>query len=162
MSRLRDCAASFLYLGKFPFVPGTVGSLGAAALYLLVALALKLQGVCLSVFAGAAGLVFAAVGIAIGRWAQDYYGQRDPRQFVLDEAAGMMISLVTVTPTLWAQPPWRVALAAFLLFRLFDIVKPCPASRAEQLHGGWGIVLDDVIAGIYAAALTHVWFHFVA
>ena len=161
MDRVREWAATCFYLGEVPFAPGTAGSLGAAGLYLLVAM--KLEGRGLSIFAGVAGIVLAIIGIQLGRWAQEYYRQRDPNEFVLDEAAGMMIAFVGVTPTLWAltaQAPWKTALAAFLFFRLFDIVKPFPAGRSERLHGGWGIVLDDLIAGAYAAVAVHLWFHF--
>lgn len=157
MDRVREWAASCFYLGEFPFASGTVGSLGAVALYLLAAL--RLEGQALSIAAAAAGIVFAIVGIGLGHWAQVHYDNRDPRQFVLDEAAGQMIALVGVTPLLWAIVPWRAAFAAFVFFRLCDVIKPFPAGRAEALNGGWGIVLDDVIAGIYAAALTHLWFH---
>jgi len=161
MDRAREWAATCCYLGEFPFAPGTAGSLGAAALYLLASV--WLDGRALSLAAGIAGLVFAAVGIRIGRWAQEWFRQRDPGEFVLDEAAGMMLSLVGVTPTLWqaaTQAPWKVALAAFLFFRLFDIIKPFPAGRAERLRGGWGIVLDDLVAGVYAAVCTHLWFQY--
>ena len=68
------------------------------------------------------------------------------------------------TPTMWAlaeQGAWKLALAAFLCFRLFDILKPLPAGRAERLRGGWGIVVDDLVAGIYAAVAVHLWFHYV-
>ncbi len=160
MDRVRELAVSFFYLGEFPFASGTAGSLGACALYLLAAL--QLDGPALSVAAGAAGLVFAAVGIGLGHWAQVHYDNRDPRQFVLDEAAGQLLALVCVTPLLWSLARWKVALVAFLFFRICDIIKPFPAGRAERLNAGWGIVLDDVAAGIYAAALTHVWFHFVS
>ncbi len=160
MDRVRELAVSFFYLGEFPFASGTVGSLGACALYLLAAL--RLDGPALSVAAGAAGLAFAIVGIALGHWAQVHYDNRDPRQFVLDEVAGQMVALVGVTPLLWSLARWKVALAAFLFFRICDIIKPFPAGRAERLNAGWGIVLDDVAAGIYAAALTHLWFHFIA
>ncbi|HRT93683.1 MAG TPA: phosphatidylglycerophosphatase A, partial [Planctomycetota bacterium] len=95
MDRVREWAVSCFYLGEFPFASGTVGSLGAVALYLLAAL--RLEGATLSLAAGAAGVVFAAIGIALGHWAQVHYDNRDPRQFVLDEAAGQMFALVAVT-----------------------------------------------------------------
>lgn len=160
MDRVREWAVSCFYLGEFPFASGTVGSLGAVALYLLAAL--RLEGSALSFAAGGAGLLFAVIGIALGHWAQVHYDNRDPRQFVLDEAAGQMLALVAVTPPVMAAARWKAALAAFIFFRVCDIIKPFPAGRAEALNAGWGIVLDDVIAGIYAAALTHLWFHFLA
>ncbi len=160
MSRLRELAASACYLGEFPFASGTAGSLGAAAVYL--ATTTQLQGVPLSIAAGGAGGVLALLGMAIGRWGQEFYRQRDPSEFVLDEVAGQFVALVAVTPTVLALAPWKVALAAFLLFRFFDIVKPFPAGRLERLRGGPGIVLDDIVAGAYAAVGVHLWFHYVA
>lgn len=162
MDRLRELAATCCYLGEAPFAPGTVGCVGAVALYLVASI--WLEGSGLSIFAGAAAALLAIVGIRIGRWAQEWFRQRDPSEFVIDEAAGMMLSLVVVTPTLLAlsaAAPWKIALAAFLFFRLFDIVKPFPAGRSERLRGGWGIVLDDLIAGAYASVATHLWFHYV-
>jgi phosphatidylglycerophosphatase A len=159
MATLRELAASACYLGDFPFASGTAGSLGAVAVYL--AAATRLPGDVLCCATLVLGLLLALVGIRIGRWAQEFYRQRDPREFVLDEVAGQFLALTAVTPLVQARAGWQVALAAFLLFRLFDIVKPFPAGRAERLHGGPGIVLDDLIAGVYAAAGVHVWFHFV-
>jgi len=160
MDPVRELVVSFFYLGEFPIAPGTAGSLGAVALYLVAAL--RLRGPELSIAAGGAALAFALVGIALGHWAQVHYDNRDPRQFVLDEAAGQMVALVALTPLVMALEPWKAALAAFIFFRLFDIIKPFPAGRAETLNAGWGIVLDDLAAGLYAAAATHLWFHCVA
>jgi len=159
MDRLRELAVTCFYLGEFPFASGTVGSLGAVAVYLLAAL--RLDGAGLSIAAGAAGVVFAAIGIGLGHWAQVRYDNRDPRQFVLDEAAGQMLALVGITHAVLAAARWKAALAAFIFFRLFDIIKPFPAGRAERLNAGWGIVLDDIVAGLYAAVATHLWLQFV-
>jgi len=162
MDKFRELAATCFYLGEAPIASGTVGCLGAVAIYL--AASIWLDGRALSIFAGAAAALLAIIGIRIGRWAQEWFRQRDPREFVIDEAAGMMLSLVVVTPTLLglsAAAPWKIALASFLFFRLFDVIKPFPVGRSERLRGGWGIVLDDLIAGIYASVATHLWFHYV-
>jgi phosphatidylglycerophosphatase A len=71
-------------------------------------------------------------------------GAHDPGFVVIDEAAGLYVTMIAMPIT-----PWTIA-GAFFLFRLFDILKPPPAARAERLPGGLGIVLDDLIAGIYA------------
>ncbi|MFW6162896.1 MAG: phosphatidylglycerophosphatase A [Planctomycetota bacterium] len=157
MDRPREWAATCFYLGEFPFASGTAGSLGSVALYLVAAIWLK--GLALTWCAGIAGLVLAAVGIGIGRWAQEFYKQRDPGEFVLDEAAGQMVALVAVTPAVLAAPAWQVALAAFFFFRFFDVVKLFPAGRAERLYAGWGIMMDDLIAGVQAAVVVGLWFH---
>lgn len=157
MDRQREWLATWFYLGEFPFASGTIGSLGGVALYLVASI--WLRGAGLSWFAGIAGMVLAIVGIRIGRWAQEYYKQRDPSEFVLDEVAGQMLALVAVTPAVLGAAPWKVALAAFFFFRVFDVLKLFPAGRAERLRAGWGIVLDDLIAGIQAAAVVALWFH---
>jgi phosphatidylglycerophosphatase A len=81
-------------------------------------------------------------------------GRKDPQFVVIDEVAGQWIAL------LGSRANWRHALVALLLFRLFDITKPFPIRRLEDLPGGWGIVFDDVAAGLYAlgvASLLRIW-----
>jgi phosphatidylglycerophosphatase A len=74
----------------------------------------------------------------------------DPSIVVMDEVVGMGISL------LFLPRDWRLFLIAFILFRLFDIVKPPPINRSQQIHGGMGIMIDDVLAGIYALAVVQI------
>lgn len=159
MSRLSRWAVTCFHLGEFPFASGTVGSLGAVAVYLVVSL--RLEGAALSVFAGVCGALFALVAIYLGRWAQAYYTSHDPSPFVLDEAAGQMIALVGVTAPVLSAPHWQVALLGFFFFRVFDVIKPPPVAQAERLPRGWGITLDDCLAGVYAAACVHLWVHYV-
>jgi phosphatidylglycerophosphatase A len=120
--------------------PGTVASaLTALALWLLNLPLLAL-----------AGLVLVVTGV--GTWAADEaeraLGGKDPGVIVVDEVAGMMLSVLAVplTPA--------VLLAGFLLFRIFDVVKPFPANVAQALPGGLGVMVDDLIAGLYALALV--------
>jgi phosphatidylglycerophosphatase A len=75
---------------------------------------------------------------------------------VIDEVAGQMIALIA------APVNWKYMLAGFILFRSFDIVKPFPLRRLEELPGGTGIMMDDVGAGLYALALLQLWLHFIA
>ena len=82
-------------------------------------------------------------------------GGHDPQFVVIDEVIGQWIAL------LFCPVDWRHALIALVLFRLFDITKPFPVRRLERLPGGWGIVFDDVAAGLYAlgiASLLRIWF----
>jgi len=129
-------------LGHSPVAPGTAGSLGAVVIALL-----------LSRFAGwrpyhfgllAVGALLPAVWAS--RQVARQKGKEDPGCVVADEAIGQWIALAGAKTLVWQT--W---LAAFLLFRLLDIWKPPPARRAESLPGGWGIVADDVVAGLYAA-----------
>ena len=126
------------YVGHVPVAPGTAGSIVGLALY------------------GAAGLLggtqvqigLLAVVLAVGVWSSSaserHFGKTDPGQVVIDEVAGMLITLLGL------QVSWGGALAGFLAFRFFDVVKPFPARQAERLRGGWGVMTDDVIAGLYA------------
>ena len=130
--------ASFGYVGFFPFAPGTVGSAAAFAVFLPVrwtgSLVLELLLVAVVTLSG----VWAATAT------ERALGLEDPGPVVIDEVAGMLVSLLFLPAT------WPVMLAAFIAFRVFDIVKPWPANRLERLHGGVGIMADDVAAGVYA------------
>ena len=92
------------------------------------------------------------VVIAVGLWAsgrvERLVGRKDPGVIVIDEVAGMMISVLFLPRT------WPVLLAAFFLFRLFDVWKPFPARQSQAIGGGVGVMIDDVIAGIYALAVV--------
>jgi phosphatidylglycerophosphatase A len=90
---------------------------------------------------------------AATRVARDY-GVKDPQFVVIDEVAGQLVALIG------APLAWKSFLAAFILFRAFDIVKPPPVRQLEALPEGAGIVLDDIAAGIFALALLHLLLHF--
>jgi phosphatidylglycerophosphatase A len=137
-SRLAVAIATFGYTGFAPVAPGTVGSAAAFLLFL------PLRWYTPGWVEFAACLVVCAVGIWSATLTERAMGFEDPGPVVIDEVAGMLVSL------LWLPTSWPVMLAAFLAFRVFDIVKPWPAGRLERLHGGLGIVADDVCAGVYA------------
>lgn len=125
--------------GYSPVAPGTVGSaVGLLALWLLPG-SLPARGAFLA--------AVTIVGIPAAARAERLVGRKDPGLIVIDEVAGMAVSLLVLplTPA--------VALAAFLLFRVFDIVKPFPANRSQALPGGLGVMADDLIAGAYALAV---------
>jgi phosphatidylglycerophosphatase A len=98
----------------------------------------------------ALAVALAAV-VVVGTWAADAaegaLGVKDPGAIVVDEVAGMMLSVLALPPT-----P-AVLAAGFVLFRVFDVVKPFPANVAQRLPGGVGVMADDLIAGVYALAL---------
>ena len=102
-------------------------------------------------------LIAAVVVTLVGTWAasrvESLHGTKDPHKVVIDEVAGQLIALIAIP--LQAETWWTIVLA-FLLFRFFDIVKPYPARNFENLHGGLGIMADDVVAGIYAAICVAV------
>jgi phosphatidylglycerophosphatase A len=84
-------------------------------------------------------------GAVAARRAEAFFGRVDPRQVVIDEVVGQMIALAP-----WPVAGWKTYVAGFVLFRIFDIVKPFPARQCERIGGGWGIMLDDVVAGGYS------------
>ena len=136
--------ATGLGAGYFPVAPGTAGSL--LGLALVVALRqTALDGTGLAVTVLALSAVLFVVGVWSAGKAEKAFGRVDPGQVVIDEVVGQIITFVA-TPRIS-----RVGLiAGFFLFRIFDIVKPFPARRAERFPGGWGIMLDDVAAGLYS------------
>ena len=135
--------------GFLPAAPGTAGSLVGLGLVVLVA-HLPSPQPWKSVVLAFAALGLCAVGIRAASEAEKFFGRKDPGQVVIDEVVGQMLTFL-VHP----DAGWKWLLAGFLLFRAFDLLKPPPARRAEHAPGGWGIMLDDVVAGIYSlAALT--------
>ncbi len=147
---IRDTAAIFLatgaYVGKIPFAPGTFGSLlGLPAAYLL-------SGVPTAAAVSASGL-FILGSIAVAHRAVRLLGEQDPGCVVIDEIAGMMVTLLAIPFT--AQS----AAIGFALFRVLDILKPFPIRALERrVPGGAGVVLDDIAAGIAANLLLRVGF----
>jgi len=126
------------YCGYFPIAPGTVGSAAGLVVYLLV----WWSGSPL-VEAGLIVALFAA-GVWAGTTAERFFGGIDPGPIVIDEVAGMLITLAFI------PVGWSGALAGFVLFRIFDVFKPWPARSLERLHGGLGVMADDAMAAIYA------------
>lgn len=133
--------ASCFGVGKLPWFPGTWGSLlGLVLTWLLVPV--SFWGI----------VIWAAVlgfGAAVSRLAEGEYGH-DGRPIVIDEVFGMGLALLFV--------PKKIVyyVIAFVLFRLFDIVKPFPARQAEKLPFGWGVMVDDLVAGVYANVVVQM------
>src|SRR6185369_6353196 len=115
----------------------------------------------IGVFFALRSLVFQVVGIAVvtglGIWAasrtEQILGAKDPGKVVVDEVAGQMIALLPLTVFALGRG-WIIV--SFILFRLFDIFKPYPARRFEALRAGWGIMADDLVAGVYAGLIVTV------
>jgi phosphatidylglycerophosphatase A len=129
------------YCGYSPFAPGTVGSAAGLLVYLLVWWTHS-PVVEIALIAG----LFAA-GVWAGTTAEQYFGGIDPGPVVIDEVVGMLITLAFI------PVGWSGALMGFFLFRIFDVIKPFPAGRFEQLHGGLGVMADDAMAAVYANLL---------
>ncbi len=134
------CLATVLGAGMCPVAPGTAGSLVAAVLFLIVA-PVPLLGVVLAA-------IFLVLGY-LGSWCGWKLWGSDPSRVVIDEFAGCWITCVAV-PASWGIPG---IIAAFLLFRLFDILKPWPVSIFDRIDTPAGILLDDVAAGLMGCAV---------
>ena len=145
-------------LGLLPKAPGTWGSL--APLFILLSLGhLEVSqtiniGVLIAIVLGSS-----FIAIALAPWYTQYFGKKDPSQVVCDEWAGQSIALlgmawlepnVHITPATWVG----LSFFSFLLFRVFDIWKPWLIDWAQQLQGGWGVLMDDIFAGIAAGIIV--------
>lgn len=128
--------------------PGTWGSAAGLLLWLAAGHWAHFTRIQLACSTAAASLAILLVGIPACNIIVRESGTEDPSFVVLDEVAGQWIALIAATtrPALW--------LLAFLLFRIFDILKPPPARQFDRMHGGFGIMMDDVAAGIYAMVLV--------
>jgi len=146
--KFRDAAVLFLatgfYIGNIPFAPGTFGSiLGLALCFVLAGLKLPLALICLG--------LFIAMAVWIAAEAEKLIKKKDPGCIVIDEIAGMAVTLVGLPFNL------TIVLIGFIIFRFMDILKPFPIRALDkQIAGGLGIVIDDVVAGIFANLLLRL------
>lgn len=137
---------SGFFTGYIPFASGTFGSLAGLIIYFIPGFEQPLILI-------PAIVVFSIYGIYAGSRFEKVYG-KDPPQCTIDEIVGMWISLLFLPKILW------ISLMTFLLWRLFDIVKPFPARRLEELKGGFGIMIDDIISGVYVLIIVHLFILF--
>jgi phosphatidylglycerophosphatase A len=128
--------ATCLGVGYIPVAPGTFGSLAGLVVWWLLPQTFAAQAT--------ASVVVFVVGAWSATLAEKRLGGTDPGPVVVDEVVGILITMVGV------GGGWLAVIAGFVLFRVFDIVKPYPANRFEQLHGGVGIMADDAMAAVYA------------
>jgi phosphatidylglycerophosphatase A len=134
--------ASVFGAGYAPVASGTVGSLvTVVAIWLLPLTRLRIA---------VALVVVTLIGIWAGSRVERVLGRKDPGVIVIDEVAGMLLSVILLP----LPPTIPVLITAFLLFRLFDIWKPFPARESQALTGGVGVMVDDLIAGVYALVLV--------
>ena len=143
MSRLQYLLATGFYFGYSPIAPGTAGSLLALVIFwfLIPLLSISLYLLLIT-------LVF-AVGVWVSSYVEAEKGE-DPSIVVIDEIVGMMIALIACPISI------KEFITAFLAFRIFDVKKPFPVNHAERLPSGWGIMLDDVLAGFYVFLLIQI------
>lgn len=136
------------YSGRVPIAPGTAGTVVGVLLYLLI------HGLPFIAYLLAFFLV-AGIGTWAAGEAEKLLGKKDDPSIVIDEIAGYILALVMLPAT------WGMIIAGFILFRFFDIVKPWPLKRLQDVHGGAGVMLDDIGAGIYTNVVLQVSLYFI-
>ncbi len=130
-------------LGFLPFAPGSVASAVVVGVLLLVD---RVGWLNLWVLLGVAAVSTLLTGL-FGAWIQRFFGKKDPRPVVIDEVAGQAVAVIAVL----GHSSLVAFGLAFFLFRVFDVLKPLGVKTLEKAPGGWGVVFDDVLAGVYAA-----------
>lgn len=144
MRRFIVISAAWFGTGFSPFASGTVGTLAAIPFYLVLAhLSLPLYLLTLTAF-----ILFSCW---VSGQAEAVFGEHDSGRIVIDEVAGFLVTMTAVPLS------WQGVAAGFLLFRFFDIAKIPPARYFDrQVKNGWGVVLDDVVAGVYSCISLHL------
>ena len=143
ITRIALAIATVGGVGYAPVAPGTFGSAAGLLVWWLLPRTIAAQA--------AAIVVLFAVGVWAGHVAEAHFKRTDPGHVVIDEVVGVLITLFMNAVT-----TWKGALAAFLLFRVADIVKPYPSDKLENLHGGLGVMADDAMAAVYSNVALRV------
>ena len=135
--------SSWFCVGRIPKAPGTFGTMASVPLVFGIYFLGGLYGaVCL--------FLFLVLAVLVSGWSQKNLGRDDPPEVVIDEVAGFLLTLFLL------RPSWLNLALGFVLFRFFDILKPFPIKRSEKIGGGVGIVMDDLLAGVYAHVCLRV------
>ena len=153
--RLGLAVATVCGVGYAPIAPGTFGSAAGLVVWWLLDEISRSASIESWVVQGVAIVAIFIAGSWGGNVAERHFGRTDPGQVVIDEVMGMLITLF-LNPVGWAG-----ALAAFFLFRVFDVIKPYPANRLEQIPGGVGVMADDAMAAVYANLALRAALHWV-
>ena len=153
--KIKEFLFTAFYSGYSPIAPGTMGTLVAMAIYVIENLIFSnIDPIKLNIFNFIFLLIIIYPSIKLADSAEKFYKTKDPQQVVIDEVLGYW------TGILFIPFSFSYAVIAFILFRFFDITKPFPARYFESLSGGLGIIMDDIIAGIYTLACMHIIIYF--
>ncbi len=150
MTFLARIISTGLGIGYFPKAPGTVASLATVIVFWLCPGLSALPFILLCVFIILVGIVTSSITEKEFQQKSGDSSLHDPGIIIIDEIAGMLVALIALPKTV------PIVIAAFILFRLFDIVKPFPVNKAEKLPTGWGIMADDVVAGILSNVILQL------
>jgi len=138
--KITEIIASCFYIGYIPGAPGTYGSL--FALLIISQFNIITQNIAL--------IFFIILGLIFSTLMEKHTGKKDDQRIIIDEFVGMLITFYFVEPRL------SYLVVGFILFRLYDIYKPYPIKKIQKLPSGWGIMLDDILAGVYARIVLQV------
>lgn len=138
-------------IGNLPLMPGTYAT--AATLLILWLMSLYLPWAVLAAAISGILVISFFACVLFGKDAEQAYNRKDPAQVVIDETAGACVAVLAIPGDFL-----YVVLGGFVLFRIFDVWKPWPIKQIQHLRGGWGIVLDDILAGIYANVILRIVF----
>lgn len=140
MRHVCNYVATLFGVGHIPLMPGTFGTIVAVAVYIILPEALFYDLDWLP-YTGLALLMLSLIGVFVSSQAEKSYGHDAP-VIVIDEFTGYFMAVMLLPRTLW------MVIYSFVLFRVFDIGKPFPVNRSQNLPGGWGVMADDLLAGI--------------
>ncbi len=156
---MKRLLASCFGLGRLPVAPGTWGSLPVVVIFGLMC-HFHLSGPSISIVMAALAIAGSIICVKFAPAAIAATGNTDPREVVADELAGQAVTFLAaplLSPEILSiRQIWIITAGGFLLFRLFDIVKPCPIRKLEKLPKGWGVLADDLMAGVYAAIVLQI------
>jgi phosphatidylglycerophosphatase A len=152
---LRKWIVTFGGAGLSPVAPGTAGSFAAALLIYLLALTTA-DPLIFNLAISAVMLASGAACVALGGWTIEYFGRKDPGAMVLDEVAGVCLTMLFQPAAPTSARRFLTIVAVFVMFRVFDVLKPPPCRQLEKLPLGWGILMDDLMAGVYANVACQV------
>jgi len=156
---MKRLLASCFGLGRLPLAPGTWGSLPVAIVFGLMS-QMQAPAVIISIVMAALTLAGSIICVRFAPAAIAATGKNDPGEVVADELAGQAVTFLAaplLSPEILSiRQIWIITAGGFLLFRLFDIAKPCPIRRLEKLPEGWGVLADDLLAGVYAAIVLQI------
>lgn len=146
-------------LGLLPVAPGTWGSLPPAIIFGLLC-QLHISGILISILMAMLALVASAICIRLAPYIIVATRRNDPSEVVCDEVAGQSVTFLAIPflgPEMFSTLQiWAITAGGFILFRFFDITKPCPIRKLEKLPKGWGVLADDLMAGAYAGIILQI------
>jgi phosphatidylglycerophosphatase A len=143
LDKIAKHIATLGFLGFMPIAPGTFGTFAAFAVFILLKPSLYLHAAIL--------LLITPIGIISSHIAERVLNEKDSGHIIIDEFCGYFLAVLLVPVS------FGYAVAAFFLFRVFDILKPFPIRKMEKLKGGLGIMADDLMAGLYSNLLLQIW-----